>query len=50
LESFSEQQLVDCLYVSTGHDGCQGGGEDAAFDYLASHDILRESDYGYTSG
>jgi len=48
--SFSEQQLVDCLYVSTGHDGCEGGGEDSAFIYLQDHDIQLEADYGYVSG
>jgi cathepsin L len=34
--SLSEQQLVDCTYRSTGHDGCQGGWMFAAYSYLHS--------------
>jgi hypothetical protein len=32
--SLSEQQLVDCTYRSSGHDGCQGGWMYTAYDYL----------------
>jgi C1A family cysteine protease len=47
LESFSEQQLVDCSKLN---HGCNGGSMALAFRYLESHDAILESVYPYTSG
>ena len=46
LQSFSEQQLVDC---STMNNGCNGGLMDYAFMYVESHPLQLESDYPYTA-
>jgi len=46
LQSFSEQQLVDC---STQNSGCQGGLMDYAFKYIESNKLMLEADYGYTA-
>jgi len=47
LESFSEQQLVDC---SNLNHACQGGSMALALMYFENHDAIKESDYPYTSG
>jgi cathepsin L len=53
LSSFSEQQLVDCTYVSP-RDGCNGGWMDEAFSSVISikslGGIQLSSTYPYTSG
>ena len=51
LLSFSEQNLVDCTYVST-RDSCQTGGwMDEAFDsVIIKGGIQLNSTYPYTSG
>lgn len=45
LESFSEQQLVDC---SKKNDGCNGGLQDLAFKYAEKNYMELESVYPYT--
>jgi len=47
LESFSEQQLVDCDRSPDGNQGCQGGLMDLAFTYLETTKIESEADYPY---
>jgi len=47
LESFSEQQLVDCSRLN---HACNGGSMVLAFRYFESHDAILEADYPYTSG
>jgi len=49
LQSYSEQQLVDCAGGEYGNQGCNGGLMDDAFRYTADHGIDFESDYGYTA-
>ncbi len=47
--NLSEQNLVDCVY---GSDGCNGGNDDDAFNYLIqkqSGRIATESNYAYVS-
>jgi C1A family cysteine protease len=53
LESFSEQQLVDCdTYRNGGRDhGCKGGLMDNAFTWIEKNGgLCSESDYPYVSG
>lgn len=50
LNSYSEQQLVDCAGGSWGNMGCNGGLMDNAFAYIkASHSLELESQYPYTA-
>jgi len=46
LQSFSEQQLVDC---SKSNSGCNGGWMDTAFQYIETNPLMLESDYPYTA-
>ena len=53
LESFSEQQLVDCdNYLNGGKDfGCKGGLMDNAFTWISNNNgLCTEKDYPYVSG
>ena len=46
LQSFSEQQLVDC---SKSNAGCNGGWMDTAFQYIETSPLMLEADYPYTA-
>lgn len=46
LYSLSEQQLVDCCNYG-GSQGCNGGDEDQALDYVRDKGIMSEKDYPY---
>merc|ERR1711871_1194975 len=48
LQSFSEQELVDCA-GSYGNQGCNGGLMDDGFKYLAAKGDETESSYAYTA-
>ena len=51
LESFSEQQLVDCAGLRYGLLGCNGGMQNRAYNYYeAGNSAMLEADYPYTSG
>ena len=50
LESFSEEQFVQCDYGLQKNLGCNGGLMDKAFEYAESTAIATEADYPYTSG
>ena len=50
LESFSEEQFVQCDYGVTKNLGCNGGLMDKAFAYAESNAIQTEDNYPYTSG
>ncbi|MCL4113740.1 UNVERIFIED_CONTAM: hypothetical protein GTU68_060644 [Idotea baltica] len=47
LESFSEQQLVDCSYLKYGNLACSGGQMDNAFKYVKDKGIVHETQYPY---
>lgn len=47
LESFSEQQLVDCS-TDKGNAGCNGGLMDLAFQYAETALMETETAYPYT--
>jgi C1A family cysteine protease len=47
LESFSEQQLVDCSH--SGNMGCNGGSMEIAFTYFETNDAILEENYAYTA-
>ena len=46
LQSYSEQQLVDC---SKSNAGCNGGWMDTAFQYIEINPLMLEADYPYTA-
>ena len=48
LDSFSEQQLVDCSRAQ-GNQGCSGGLMDNAFKYEEGNAVCTEASYGYTA-
>ena len=48
LESFSEQELVDCS-TAYGNDGCNGGEMTSAFQYVIDNGICLESDIPYVA-
>jgi len=48
LQSFSEQQLVDCS-GKFGNMGCNGGLMDNAFKYIEKNPLMLEADYAYTA-
>ena len=51
LLSFSEQQLVDCAFLSYGNLACNGGLQENAYNYYeAGYKAELESVYPYTSG
>jgi len=53
LESFSEQELVDCDKLGNGgrDHGCNGGLMDNAFNWIINNDgLCSEDDYSYFSG
>jgi len=48
LQSYSEQQLVDCAGGQWGNHACNGGLMDLAFKYIESNPLMLEADYPYT--
>ena len=49
LETYSEQQFVDCDYGITKNLGCNGGLMDKAFTYAEKTAITTETEYPYTA-
>ena len=51
LESFSEQQLIDCDLGPGSNHGCNGGIMDSAFSWISSNNgLCTEDSYPYKSG
>eukprot|EP00742_Colponemidia_sp_Colp-10_P002891 GILJ01003086.1.p1 GENE.GILJ01003086.1~~GILJ01003086.1.p1 ORF type:complete len:371 (+),score=60.00 GILJ01003086.1:172-1284(+) len=48
VQSFSEQQLIDCVAPS-GKEGCNGGFTDDAFKYVEKKGISLETEYPYSA-
>ena len=48
LQSFSEQQLVDCS-AKYGNMGCNGGNMGAAMNFVRDNGIVHEDDYEYVA-
>lgn len=49
LESYSEQQLVDCANGTWGNEGCKGGLMDQAFSYIEKNPLETETQYPYAA-
>ena len=49
LENFSEQQLVDCAYLTYGNQACNGGLMDNAFKYVKKLGITHQDKYPYVA-
>merc|ERR1719313_2737772 len=47
LQSYSEQQLVDCDKEKGGNQGCNGGDMALAFEYIEKNPLILEADYPY---
>jgi C1A family cysteine protease len=50
LLNLSEQELVDCIGLRNGCNGCNGGEITGAFDYISNSGICSYDNYPYTSG
>ena len=54
LQTFSEQQLIDCDTIKNAfgyrNKGCNGGSMRRAFEYFYDNSPMLESEYPYTSG
>jgi len=48
LVSLSEQQLVDCARYRWGNNGCEGGLQKFAFNYVEVNAMCTEAEYNYT--
>ena len=49
IQTYSEQQLVDCAGGSYGNLGCSGGLMDQGYNYIQDNGITTESAYPYTA-